>query len=298
MMGGARNSVGGWMPSRMVSISPPAQLDCCLERTWFKGRLGNAVPTFLIELRNKIYHVNILKWEFTRFWERIIEVLNYICSSSSHPKKEHAPYLTWQSDFWWKMYQTWCQSTKIWCKVVPYILAPEALNSVICIRPHGPKPPKFSDPSMRPSENQHEGNGGGWGTSRKIMKYIYFLSQRPWNWLGSLMLATQAVTFSIWICKIKFTKWKWCNVTWHIYRTSKFKIFIKFFLLFTCCDLPKSPVLCLFSESLVGPASFYLCPQGPHPRLPGPGCSCSVFLPVSFMCWIPILPSGSLCLLE
>ena len=63
-----------------------------------------------------------------------------------------------------------------------------------------------------------------------------------------------------------------------------------------CCDLSKSPVLCPFSESLVGPASLYSCPQGLCLWLPGPGCSCSVFLPVSFMCWVPILPSGSLCL--
>src|ERR1700677_664846 len=43
----------------------------------------------------------------------------------------------------------WRKTAKISSKspkfgeLVPYLLSPEAQNSVICIRPFGPKPPKF-----------------------------------------------------------------------------------------------------------------------------------------------------------
>jgi len=53
------------------------------------------------------------------------------------------------SDFQWIWDQTWTEKGKIrWVKV-PYMSAPEALNSVKGIGPFGPKPPKFGGSGIR-----------------------------------------------------------------------------------------------------------------------------------------------------
>jgi hypothetical protein len=57
------------------------------------------------------------------------------------------------------------------------------------------EPPTTSWQQFEVHENWHDGEIAKssemvvvevWGATREIVKYIYFLPQRPWNWLGSL----------------------------------------------------------------------------------------------------------------
>jgi len=87
-----------------------------------------------------------------------------------------------------------------------------------------------------------EGNGGSWGTLREIVKCLYFLPQRSWNWLGSLMLATHLWHFLFEFANLNLQNENGMTIAMQhgtYTRSSKSKIFIKFFVLFAQSMLPK-----------------------------------------------------------
>ena len=106
--------------------------------------------------------------------------------------------------------------------------------------------------STRGGSSRIEGYGGGWGASREIAKYIYFLSHRYWNWLDS----PTRVIFSTLNLQNQIYTSKWYNNYNIALRCGMYRglIFLlrssNFFLPFTC--------LCPFFWSVVIPRSLPL----------------------------------------
>ena len=130
--------------------------------------------------------------------------------------------------------------------------------------------------STRGGSSRIEGYAGGWGASREIAKYIYFLSHRCWNWLDS----PTRVIFSALNLRNQIYTSKWYDNYNIALRCGMYSGLIfslrssNFFLLFTC--------LCPFFWSVVIPRSLPLWTW-----------LFSSLGALSVLAWVPVLPSGS-----